>query len=289
MSTPVLVFGGGGQVGRAVVDELLAAGATVRATGRDPGRLRLPSTVEKVRADLTDPDTLPAALAGVRKVFLYAVPHGVDNFVAAARDAGVEHVVLLSSDTVLERIPARKAIADMHKVVEAALDASGLATTYLRPDNFAGNVLLWGWAESIRAEGVVRFAYPESHSDAIHERDIAAVAAVALTRPGHEGGRYLITGPESVTQRRQAELIAAAIGRPVRVEELTPEQARQVYATIVPEWVLDATLGYWAATDGVPYEVNDLVRRLTGRSARTFAQWARDHADDFRPSRPNPT
>nr|BFE58090.1 NAD(P)H-binding protein [Dactylosporangium thailandense] len=281
MTTPVLVFGGGGRVGRAVVDELLAAGVPVRATGRDPDRLRLPSTVETVRADLTDPDSLPAALKGVRKVFLYAVPQGVEHFTGAAREAGVEHVVLLSSDTVLDRIPARRAIADMHRTVERALDASGLATTYLRPDNFASNVLLWGWAASIRAEGVVRFPYPESHSDAIHERDIAAVAAAALTRPGHEGGRYLITGPESVTQRRQAELIAEAIGRPVRIEELTPEQARRVYAEIVPEWVLDATLGYWAATDGVPYAVNDLVERITGRPARTFARWAREHAAEF--------
>ncbi|MEV6931636.1 NAD(P)H-binding protein [Dactylosporangium sp. NPDC051485] len=282
MPQPVLVFGGGGQVGRAVVDELLAAGATVRATGRNPDRLDLPAGVERVRADLTDPATLPAALRGVRKVFLYAVPDGVDAFVAAAQEAGVEHVVLLSSDTVLDRIPARKAIADMHRVVERALEDSGLATTFLRPDNFASNVLLWGWADSIRDGGVVRFPYPESHSDAIHERDIAAVAAVALTRPGHEGERYLITGPESVTQRRQAELIAEATGRPVRVEELTPEQGRAELARIVPAWVIDATIGYWAATDGVPYQVTDVVERVTGRPARSFAAWARDHAADFR-------
>jgi uncharacterized protein YbjT (DUF2867 family) len=282
-AAPVLIFGGGGRVGRGVVEELLAAGARVRATVRDPGRLALPAGVETVRADLTDPSTLPAALHGIRKVFLYAVPQGTDAFVNAARDAGVEHVVLLSSDTVLDRIPARKAIADMHRVVEQTLEASGLATTFLRPDNFASNVLLWGWADSIKAEGVVRFPYPESHSDAIHERDIAAVAAVALTRPGHEGGRYLITGPESVTQRRQAELIAEATGRQVRVEELTPQQGREALGRIVPEWVIDATLGYWAATDGVPYQVTDVVERITGRPARPFAEWARDHAADFTP------
>ncbi|MER7003715.1 NAD(P)H-binding protein [Dactylosporangium sp. NPDC000555] len=283
VTDPILVFGGGGQVGRAVVDELLAAGARVRATGRDPGRLTLPAGVETVRADLTDPESLPAALAGVRKVFLYAVPQGVDAFVAAARSAGVEHVVLLSSDTVLDRIPARKPIADMHRVVEQALDASGLATTYLRPDNFASNVLLWGWDRSIREEGIVRFPYAESHSDAIHERDIAAVAAAALTTPGHEGERYLITGPESVTQRRQAELIAEATGRPVRVEEQTPEEGRATLAQIVPEWVIEATIGYWAATDGVPYAVTDVVERVTGRPARTFAEWAHDHAAAFLP------
>ncbi|GAA2357061.1 NAD(P)H-binding protein [Dactylosporangium salmoneum] len=282
MPQPVLVFGGGGRVGRHVVEELLTAGVPVRATGRDPDRLDLPAGVERVRADLTDPATLPAALRGVRKVFLYAVPDGVDAFVAAAQEAGVEHVVLLSSDTVLDRIPARKAIAEMHRVVERALEDSGLATTFLRPDNFASNVLLWGWADSIRAEGVVRFPYPESHSDAIHERDIAAVAAVALTRPGHEGERYLITGPGSVTQRRQAELIAEATGRPVRVEELTPEQGRAALARIVPEWVIEATIGYWAATDGVPYQVTDVVERVTGRPALSFAAWARDHAADFR-------
>ena len=281
MSEPILVFGGGGQVGRHVVGELLSAGVAVRATGRNPGALTLPPGVEVVRADLTDPSTLPAALHGVRKVFLYAVPQEIRSFVTAARSAGVEHVVLLSSDTVLDRIPARKAIADHHRVVEQALSSSGLATTFLRPDNFAGNVLLWGWDRTIRAEGVVRFPYPESASDAIHERDIAAVAAAALTQPGHEGGHYLITGPASITQREQALVIAEAIGRPIRVEELTPAAARDWYATFLPAWVLDATLGYWAATDGVPYQVTDEVERITGRPARTFAAWARDHAADF--------
>ncbi|HEX4704586.1 MAG TPA: hypothetical protein VH352_20835, partial [Pseudonocardiaceae bacterium] len=161
--------------------------------------------------------------------------------------------------------------------------ASGIPYTFLRPANFASNTLLWGWADSIRAESVVRFPYPESTSDAIHEADIAAVAAAVLTDPaGHVGQSYFISGPTPITQRAQAEAIAAAIGRPVRVEELTPDESRAALRRIVPEWVIEATIAWWAATDGVQCEVTDLVAKITGTPARPFTEWAADHVADFR-------
>lgn len=277
----ILVTGASGQVGRGVVEELAAVGADVRAAGRQPEKLRPPAGVPTVAADLTRPETLPAALDGVGKVFLYAVPDGVSGFLDAARTAGVEHVVLLSSHTVMEDIPEREPISRMHRVVEEAIVDSGIPYTFLRPDNFATNLLMWGWPESIRADGVVRFPYPESHSDAIHERDLAEVAAKVLTEPGHEGRSYHLTGAESITQRRQAELIGAAIGKPVRFDEMTPEQAWDTLGKIIPSWVLGATIGYWKASDGIPVTITDTVEKLTGKPARTFAQWAHDHAADF--------
>jgi uncharacterized protein YbjT (DUF2867 family) len=278
---PILVTGAGGQVGRSVVEQLRATGAQVLASSRNPERLTVPAGVRTVQADLSRPETLPAALAGVRKVFLYTVPDGIDGFLAAARDAGVEHIVLLSSHTSQGDIPERAPLVAMHSAVEEPIAASGIPYTFLRPAHFATNILMWGWPEMIRADGVLRFPYPESHCDAIHEADVAAVAVAALTGTGHEGQGYFITGPESITQREQARLIGEATGRPVRFVELSEEQARKELTPYIPEWVQDAVFGHWRVSDGVPVPVTDLVEQITGRPPRSFAQWARDHVADF--------
>jgi uncharacterized protein YbjT (DUF2867 family) len=274
----ILVTGASGRVGRCVVEQLGDVNADIRVSGRSPGAL---GAADAVYADLTEPETLPAALAGVSKVFLYAVPDGVAGFLAAAEKAGVEQIVLLSSQTVVEAIPERRPIMDMHRAVEEAIAATGIPYTFLRPENFATNILMWGWPEMIRADGVLRFPYPESHSDAIHEADIAAVAVKALTEPGHEGKSYFLTGPESITQREQLEIIGEAVGKPVRYEELTDAQAREALKPIVPGWVMDAVVGYWAHTDGVPAPITDEVLRVTGAAPRSFKQWAADHVADF--------
>ncbi|MFL6119682.1 NAD(P)H-binding protein [Actinophytocola sp.] len=273
----ILVTGASGQVGRRVVEQLGAVHADLRVSGRDPAALG----GDAVYADLTRPETLPAALAGVSKVFLYTMPTGIDGFLGAAAEAGIEQIVLLSSQTVVDAIPQRRPIAEMHRVVEEAIAASGIPYTFLRPENFATNILMWGWPEMIRADGVLRFPYPESHSDAIHEADIAAVAVAALTEPGHEGRSYFLTGPESITQREQLEIIGEAVGKPVRYEELTDAEAREALRPIVPEWVMDAVVGYWAHTDGVPAPITDEVLRITGVPPRSFKQWAVDHVADF--------
>ncbi|WP_327679374.1 NAD(P)H-binding protein [Kitasatospora sp. NBC_00458] len=277
----ILVTGATGQVGAEVLAQLLAAGADVRAGARTPEKLAPTTAAETAVLDLTDPETYGPALAGVEKVFLYAVPQGTEGFLAAAKEAGVRHVVVLSSQTVVDAFPVQRPIVEMHRAVEAAVVASGIPHTLLRPHNFATNILMWGWPESIRAEGRIRFPYPGSHSDAIHEKDIAAVAVVALTQPGHENQAYFISGPASITQREQLAVLAETLGRPLEFEELTDAQAREALAPIVPVWVMDAVVGYWEGSDGVPTEVSDTVEKLTGRPARTFAEWARDHVADF--------
>ena len=282
----VLVTGASGHVGRAVLDQLLAAGADVRASSRDPGTAQLPAGVPVVAADLTRPETLPAALTGVTRVFLYAQPEGIDNFVQAAQAAGVEQVVFLSSASLVEPGAADNPIAQHHRAVEQALERSGLAWTFVRPGAFATNALQW--ARAIRAEGVVRIPYPQSESAPIHEADIAAVAVAALTGDttpvrGYPNAAPHLTGPESLTQERQVTLIGEAIGRGVRCVELTPDQARTEMGSFMPPQFVEVLLRTWAATDGVPATISDAVAQFTGRPARSFASWAHDHAADFRP------
>ncbi|EFL22656.1 NAD dependent epimerase/dehydratase [Streptomyces himastatinicus ATCC 53653] len=277
----ILVTGGRGHVARAVVDGLLGAGERVRVASRDPEKAVLPDGVETVRADLSDPDTLPAALAGVTKVFLYADAKGVDGFVAAAEAAGAPHTVLLSTSSLTRENAENNPIAQMHAVVENRLRDSALPWTFLRPGTFATNTLQW--APAIRATGTVRAPYPQAHASAIHEADIADIAVRTFTEPGHEGKAYLLSGPESVTQQEQIECLSEAIGRKLRLEEVTPEEYRATLSRWGGNDFIDQLLEYLAMWDGKPMPVCPAYTELTGRRGRTYAQWAFDHAADFQP------
>jgi uncharacterized protein YbjT (DUF2867 family) len=284
----ILVTGARGSIARSIVQQLAAAGEPVRAASREPASTALPAQVPVVRADLTDPKTLPKALEGIRKVFLYSEPRAIDDLLEAARAAGVEQVVLLSS-AADDRYP--EPIAQPHHDVEEALVKSEFRWTFLQPRELATNTLRW--APSIRAKGVVQLPYPDSYAASIHERDIAAVAVRALLDAGHDGASYVLTGPETMTQRQQVQRIAAAIGRPVQLEELTREQAREQMIKqmtpmikqmtwYTPSTMVDALLDLLVLQDGNPVPTTDTVRELIGRPPSTFAEWAVDHAADFR-------
>jgi uncharacterized protein YbjT (DUF2867 family) len=214
-------------------------------------------------------------------VFLYARPDGIEGFVKAAESAGVRHVALLSSVSVVSPGAERSPVARLHRTVELAIERSDLDWTFIRPGTFAANTRTW-WAESIRAQNVVRLPYPEAQTAPVHEKDIAALAVTALTEPGHSRQAYTVYGAESLTLRRQAGHIGDATGRQIRIEEINPRQARTELAKAMPPVVADAMLRQWAAGHGTPAPISAIVAKITGRPAHTFAQWAADHADDFR-------
>jgi len=276
-----VVFGARGSVGRHVATGLRAAGEHVRVTSRKPATAGFPSWTDVVTADLERPETLPAALEGAEKVFLYAKPDGIDSLVAGARSAGVRHVVLLSSSAVVAEDAERNPIAQHHRAVEVAIEQSGLAWTFIRPGMFATNTRWW-WSTPIRTEGVVRVPYPDAQTAPIHEKDMAALAVTALTEPGHEQRAYTVAGPESLTLRQQVEHIGAALGRTIALEVISAEAARAELARTMPPIGVETILRMWAAGDGRPAAVSAVVQEITGHPAHTFAAWARDHADDFR-------
>lgn len=265
----VLVIGAYGNVGSHVVIELRSAGTPVRGTSRTPGES--PDAVEMVRLDLNEPETLPAALHGIKKVFLYASPAGITEFVGAAQAAGVEHIVLLSSASVVEAATRQSRNAQMHAAVEAALQESGIAWTFLRPTTFAANQLQW--APAIRSGEALRIPFLQMRHASIHEHDIADVAVRALTGAGHEGKAYWLTGPQALTRHEHVEAIGAAIGRPIDVVEVAPEDA----VPRLPEFVIRMTADVMKA----PCVVTPAVEEVTGAPARTFRRWAEDHATDF--------
>jgi uncharacterized protein YbjT (DUF2867 family) len=276
-----VVFGARGNVGRHVAAGLLAAGEQVRVTSRNPATAGFPPQLQVAAADLEEPETLPAALAGAGSVFLYAKPAGIQGFVAAARAAGVRHVVLLSSAAVVNADAEHNPIARQHRAVELAIEQSGIDWTFIRPGMFAANTRWW-WTESIRTASIVRIPYPDAQTAPVHEKDMSALAVTALTEPGHGRQAYTVYGPESLTLRRQAGHIGDAIGREIRLEVISREQAQAELSKTMPPIGAETILRAWEAGNGIPARTSVIVEKITGRPAHTFAQWAADHADDFR-------
>jgi uncharacterized protein YbjT (DUF2867 family) len=276
----ILVTGANGRVGGSALTQLLDRGIGVRALVRDPGRANLPSGVETVVGDLTDPSGLGPAMDGVDAVFLVwptiAADHAAPEVVAAiAKQA--RRIVYLSANGVTADTTG--GILGSHAMLERLIEDSGVEWTFLRPTGFAANTL--GWAPQIRASGVVRWIHGAARRALIHEHDIAAVGVLALTENGHVGTRPALSGPASITQVEQAEAIGRAIGRPVRFEEVPPDVARRAIFADLPATAVDGILAGHAAMVANPEPVFDTVPRLTGRPALTFEQWAVDHAADF--------
>lgn len=284
----IVVTGATGNIGRSLVDRLLADGAAVRALTRDPARAQLPAGAEVVRADLTDSaaDFAPL-LDGADALFLNLAAGGdraALALVEAAAKAGVRRIVLNSSMAVTDT-PADETnfIARMHATLERAVRDSGLEWTFVRGGNYATNALAWGPA--IRDSGVVRDAHPGAQGVPVHEADLADVAAVALLdRTGtHTGQAYLVTGPESLTVADQVAEIGRAIGRETRVEQITEEAAAEAMSGphLPKEAALQLVRMFGSTVDAPAFPISDAVERVTGHPARTFAQWARDHVADF--------
>ncbi|MEV7424727.1 NAD(P)H-binding protein [Streptomyces sp. NPDC091212] len=278
----VLVTGSRGRVGASLVSLLHAEGHPVRAASRAPEEVTAPPGVPTVACDLGSPATFPAALDGVDSVFLYADPGHIDAFIEQARTAGVRHIVLLSSSSVLDPGAADNRIGAFHLNSERALESAPIEATFLRPGDFATNALQW--SRPVRATGAVDLPQPDAYGSPIHERDIADVAFAVLTRPGPgmRGTGHHLTGPEPLTFTQQVAVLARATGRDIKVNTVTPEAWKRSVAAHVPAEIADALLAHWAGAGAAPTVTTDTVERLTGHPARTFADWATDHADAFR-------
>jgi uncharacterized protein YbjT (DUF2867 family) len=146
---------------------------------------------------------------------------------------------------------------------------------------FAANALSW-WAPQIRAGDVVRWPHLSAPTAPIDERDIAAVAVRALCEDGHTGAEYVLTGPQSLSQFEQVSEIGRVIGRSLRIEEISPEEARRELLTIGPLPAVNMLLQAWAAAIGQPAHVTSTVLEITGARPHTFHDWASDNAAEFR-------
>lgn len=270
----IFVTGATGRVGRHVVEQLLQRGARVRALSRNPAQAKLPAGVEVVAGNLTEPTTFASALAGVSAIHLinfngddYAPLQSGAQLIELAEKAGVRRATVL--------------LGGEKGAVEQALEASALAWTHLQPVEFMSGVL--DWAASIRTEGVVRAPFINRLSAMIHEADIGAVAATVLTQGGYAGQTLTLTGPQALTPPEMVQTIGTVLGRTLQLIELSEAQAREQWQQEgYPDDVIDFFVWAHGNTPPEGYTVVPTVEQVTGRPARTLAQWVAENVAAFR-------
>ncbi|MFG1709708.1 SDR family oxidoreductase [Nonomuraea sp. M3C6] len=287
----ILVTGATGTVGRHLVHHLLVRDQKVRALTRDPATTNLPEGVEVIAGDLTDARTLSAAFDGVTAAHLinfggdYRLLANGQQIVDLALQAGVRKVTILNGW--------------QEGTLEPAVRAGALEWTFLNPVQFMANFVT-DWGEPLRTTGVVREPYGDRKSPPIHESDIAAVAAVALTQDGHHGQSYHLTGPEVLTARDMIRIIGEATGRDLRFEELTPDQARREWGApgrrpnlslfraftqtpgVSEGDLVEILIRMYGTPNDFATTLTDNVEKITGRPPHTFAEWAAEHVDQFK-------
>lgn len=272
----ILVTGASGTVGQRLVSHLLEAGQEVRALTRNPDTTSFASGVEVISGDLAKPQTLAPALDGVSGLHLITFSGDYFSPLANAREirdiaesAGVRRVTVLRGNE--------------PDSVREVMREGDFACAILAPVEFMSNCL--NWADTIRREGVVREAFGHVRSAMVHESDIAAVAAAALSKDGHDGMTYTITGPEGLTVPDQVRILGEALGREIEYVELSEDEAR---AKLRDEGQSEEAIAFFMQmgkeTPSEGYTVLDTVERITGRPPRTFAQWAWENAHAFIPN-----
>lgn len=276
----ILVTNANGKVGSQVVAALAAQGRDVRVGARSPAKAaaRVPGATI-VAFDYTDAGSVAAALQGVDTVFTSApyelLPQAELALIEAAKTAGVKRIVKLSARGV-EADPSNP-----HSVVEAALAASGLAWTVVRPTFFMQNYATMS-AATIRDQGAIYEPAADGASAFVDTRDIAAVVVKALTEAGHDGRAYDLTGPEALDRASVAAAIAEAAGKPVRYVPVDDAALRNAMAGAPPA-LTELMSGLFAAVRaGHTAATTTTVQDLLGRPATPFATFARDHADAWR-------
>jgi uncharacterized protein YbjT (DUF2867 family) len=258
--------------------------APVRAMVRAAGdHSRLPEGVEIAVADFDDPASLAAALTGTGRAYL-VTPSSEQaeaqqlRFADLAAQAGVRHLVKLSQLAAAPDSPVR--FLRYHAAVEQHVRDLGIGYTFLRPNLFFQGLL--AFAKSIAADG--RFFAPigDAAVSAVDVRDIADVAAVALSEPGHEGVTYTLTGPAAVTHAQIAAALTAATGHEITFTDAPPEAFAGALHGIMPPWQVDGLIEDYAHyRRGEAAAVSPAVAEVTGRPPRDVAQFARDYASAF--------
>jgi uncharacterized protein YbjT (DUF2867 family) len=285
MNNSILVIGATGNVGRPLVEHLRARGETIKVATRTPQRYPGQPGVTAVYFDYENPATYAPALAGVDRVYAISAPTDsgvmdIHGLIPSLQQADLQHLVLVTG------MPVIRSNGDLRhwEEVETPVIGSGIPYTLLRP----------GWFMQLFIEGFLLTMLQQqrrlcwTNGDVricpIDARDIAAVAAVVLTQPGHAGQAYTLTGDEVLTLRDIAELLTQATGQPIPyanapVEELV-RFIEEVGGFPGPKKGIHSIFS--TAERGVFAETTPIVAQLTGRAPRTFAQFAQEHAPIWR-------
>ncbi len=276
----ILLSGGTGNVGKPLVDRLLEGGAKVRLLVRDPAKVaHLGDRVELAVGDLDSPASLANAAKGVdRLYFVSAVTQQVTNLLEAALEEGVRHVVKQST------IEADRPLGPgaWHREQEELIRSMGFAWTFLRPTMMMVNTVPW-WSATVKSRNSVYFPGGAGKVPPVDPRDVASVACSVLTRPGHEGKIYEVTGPEALTVAEMVQTLATVLGRPLRYVNIPPFLAGIWMRRFgMSPTLVRALLETLQALRKNQYAyVTDVVERVGGVRPHTFEEWCRDHVAAF--------
>ena len=283
----ILVTGATGNNGLEVVKRLAKQNVPVRAMVRDRNRASAISAlpnVELVEGDFDRPETVLSALAGVDRAFL--LTNSTERaeaqqlaFVEAAQQSKVKHIVKLSQFAADANSPVR--FLRYHAAVEAAIQALGMAYTFLRPNLFMQGLL--NFRSTIADQNAFYAAIADAKVSVVDVRDTADVAVAALTEAGHEGKIYTLTGPQALTHADMAERLSAELGRQIAFVDVSPEAMRDSLLGFgMPVWQADGLL-----EDYAHYRRNEAAAITSGvqdaiaKNPRSFEEFARDYATAF--------
>lgn len=279
----ILVTGSTGNVGSRLVKLLSSRGQSVRAFTRKGERPGFGDGVEVAVGDFMDKESLRRALDGVSRMYLLSAGHELQQHEANAIDAAkAARLELVVKHSVAGAQYKGSDFPRWHRAGEERLEASGLPYVFIRPASFASNALFW--SGTIKSQGTVYGALGDAALPVIDPDDIAEVAAVTLTTPGHTGKAYEISGPESLTTEQQVKTLGGVLGRELKYVNVPDAAARDSMIGMgMPTPFVDAMIGLMQMLRKIGrIEPTDQVRALTGRPPRTFRQWAEANADAFR-------
>ncbi|MGG2092181.1 SDR family oxidoreductase [Bacillus sp. S13(2024)] len=287
----IVIIGASGTIGRALLKRLVNFGVPVRALSRDPEKVFMQigdldqSLIEIAWADATDPESLRRAFTGASQLFLAMSnsPRQIEletSIIHIATEVGIEHIVKISSPVFDRNAPV--AVAGWHHEIERILFKSGIKHTVLRPYAFMQNLLRF--APTIIAQDVFYGSMDDIACNFIDCRDIADVAAEALTNSRLTGKVYTLTGSEVFSYPQIASKLSVLLGRSIRYVNMDSQVLRRnlIEHEHMPPWLANHIVEIQAMSVTLPEKPIDTVKHLLGRKPRTLDDFLCEYVDNFR-------
>lgn len=279
----ICITGAGGTVGSEIARQLRSTQQQFRLAyfSQEKAKTARANGLEAVIIDYNKPHTLQAAFRNCDKLFLLG-PNTINqtklemNGLEAAMAMGVQHIV---KQSVMGAQEESYRLAKIHRPIEKAIESSGLAWTFLRPNSFMQNVETF-MSMTIKTEGVFYSASGDAKISHVDVRDIAAVAVQALTSSEHAGKAYNLTGPEGITYNDLAEEISKVLGRQINHVDLSPSDYKQgMLADGIPEELADRMLDLerYFSEDGASH-ISEDIKQVTGKEPRRFNNYLHEVA-----------